>query len=62
VGPVHGNKRHRGEIELTTDRKAVAAGSGCAPHGGGRRWPAAALTAARGAAVWMPNWGKQAHV
>jgi hypothetical protein len=40
VGPVHGNKRYRGEIELTTDHLAVVAGSGCAPataHGGDRR-------------------------
>jgi hypothetical protein len=39
VGPGHGNERHRSEIELTTDRWAVVAGSGCAPataHGGGR--------------------------
>jgi hypothetical protein len=47
VGPGHGNKRHRSEIGLTTDRSAVVAGSGCAP--------AAALTAARGAAAWRPN-------
>jgi hypothetical protein len=40
VGPGHGNKRHRSETGLTTDRWAVAAGSGCAlatVHGGGRR-------------------------
>jgi hypothetical protein len=39
VGPVHGNKRHRSEIELTTGRLAVVAGSRRAPataHGGGR--------------------------
>jgi hypothetical protein len=37
-------------------------GVGACSGEGARRWPAAALTAARGTTAWRKNVGKQAHV